>query len=45
MVSALTPDRAVRVRSLEGDIVLCSWGKTLDSHSHSVAQWLSPPGL
>ena len=27
MVSALVPDRAVRVRALTGDTVLCSWAK------------------
>ena len=35
-----TPERAVRVRALAGDIVLCSWaiflGKTLYSHSASL---------
>ena len=35
MVSALTPDQAVPFRSLVGDIVLCSWARTLDSHSGS----------
>ena len=28
-----TPDRAVLARALVGDIVLCSLGMTLDSHS------------
>ena len=27
MASALTPERAVRVRALAGDIVLCSWAR------------------
>ena len=27
MVSALVPDRAVRVRALAGDTVLCSWAR------------------
>ena len=31
-----TPDRAVRVRALAGDIVLCSWAKTLHSHGASL---------
>ena len=38
MVSTLTPDRAVPFRSLAGDIVLCSWSRTLDSHSGSLHQ-------
>ena len=31
-----TPDRAVRVRALAGDIVLCSWARKLYSHSASL---------
>ena len=43
MVSALNSERAVRVRALAGDIVMCSWARhfTLTVHlSTQVYKWV-----